>query len=349
MTVLATGGAGYIGSHVVVALLEAGRDVLIVDDFRNARRDVVARIARAAGGRRPRVVEADVADRERLARALAGETIEAVVHLAGLKSVAESSRRPLDYHRVNVAGTINVRELAGDVPFVFSSSASVYGAPWRCPVEEHDACRPTSVYGFTKYAAERALQAASASAGGSPLAILRYFNPAGAHPSAWIGEDPAGETHNLMPRIEQVAVGALHALVLHGSDYPTRDGTAIRDYVHVVDLAEAHVRALEALERRRASFVVNLGSERGHTVREIVAAFEAATGRRIAIVAGPRREGDVAELWASAARARTVLGWTARRTLVQMCEDALRWRCRREAPRAPERRRPAVAHAPATL
>ena len=152
-----------------------------------------------------------------------------------------------------------------------------------------------------------------------------------------------------MPRIEQVAVGELRSLVVHGSDYPTRDGTAIRDYVHVVDLAEAHVKALEALERRRASFVANLGSERGHTVREIVAAFEAATGRRIAVVRGPRREGDVAELWASAARARTLLGWAARRTLVQMCEDALRWRCRRgQAPEAP-RRQPAVARVPETL
>jgi UDP-glucose 4-epimerase len=349
MTVLATGGAGYIGSHVVVALLDAGRDVLIADDFSNARRDVVDRIAAAAGGRRPRVVEVDIADRAALRRELADEPIDAVIHLAGLKSVAESARAPLDYHRVNVAGTVYVREIAGDVPFVYSSSASVYGTPWRCPVEEHDPCAPVSVYGFTKYAAERALQAASAAAGGSPLAILRYFNPAGAHPSAWIGEDPTGATHNLMPRIEQVAVGALPSLTLHGCDYPTRDGTAIRDYVHVVDLAEAHVRALEALEARRTSFVVNLGSSRGHTVRELIAAFEAATGRRIAVVAGPRREGDVAELWAHAGRAADLLGWRARRSVVQMCEDALRWRHARAARLTEGPRRRAVAGEAMTL
>ena len=312
MSVLVTGGAGYVGSHVVVAMLDAGRDVLVADDFSRAAHDVIDRIEAAAQGRRPRVVEVDVTDKQALDDAIANEPVVAAIHLAG---------------GADVVGAINVREAVGDVPFVFSSSANVYGVPWRCPVEEHDACAPDSVQGVATVAAERALLAASA--GGSPLAILRYFHAAGAHPSGWIGPDPVADDSLLM-RLEQVATGDLPSIVLHGCDYPTRDGTAVRDYVHVVDIADAHVRALEALEARGGSFVVNLGTARGTTVREVVNAFEAAARRRITAVPGPRRAGDPAELWASPARARALLGWEARRTLLQACEDLLRWGRRRD-------------------
>jgi len=331
MGVLVTGGAGYVGSHVVVALLDAGRDVLIADDFSNARRDVVDRIAEAARGRRPRIVEVDVTDAGQLESALAGEPIDAVIHAAG---------------SVDVVGATNVRETVGEVPFVFSSSASVYGTPWRSPVEEHDACVPDTLDGVATFAAERALLAASD--GRSPLGILRYFHAAGAHPAGTIGrEADVGAT--LMSRLEQAALGEAPSVTLYGGDYPTRDGTAIRDYVHVADIADAHVLALGALEARAASFVLNLGSARGYTVREIVAAFEASVGRRLATVAGPRRDGDPPELWANAARAQGLLGWRPQRSIVQMCNDALRWR--RYAASGPflDGRRPTVVGSEAAM
>ena len=309
MSVLVTGGAGYVGSHVVAALLDAGRDVVIADDFRLGSRDALERIASATQGRRPRVLEVDVANEAHLERALKGERVDAVVQVASLLPAAASS----------------VRRATGDVPFVFSSSARVYGVPWRCPVEEHDACAPVTPEGIAAFESERVLQAASAAAGGSPLAILRYFHAAGAHASGWLGEEASGPAHDLMSRLELVAAGALPALVVHGCDYPTRDGTAVRDYVHVDDIAEAHVRALAVLEKGRPSFVVNLGSARGHTVREVVRAFETASGRRITVVPGSRRDGDVAELWAHG-HAAEILGWQPARSIVRMCEDTLRWR-----------------------
>ena len=331
MSVLVTGGAGFVGSHIVVALLDAGRDVLVADDFSNASRDGVERIEAAARGRRPRVVEVDVTDASELARALAGATVDAAIHAAG---------------SADLVGASNVRDAVGDVPFVFSSSASVYGTPWRCPVEEHDACAPETLDGVATFAAERALQ--SASLGRSPLGILRYFHAAGAHPSGTLGRE-VGDGSALMTRLERAALGEAPSVTLMGCDYPTRDGTAVRDYVHVADIADAHVRALEALEAGRGSFVLNLGSARGYTVREIVAAFEAAAGRRIPAVAGPRRPGDVAELWANASRAQALLGWRASRSLVQMCEDALRWGRRRASDPMARLRRAAVAGERATM
>jgi UDP-glucose 4-epimerase len=325
MTVLVTGGGGYIGSHVSVRLLAEGEDVLIVDDFSNCRRDVITRIAQVAG-RAPGVADADVVDLHALRRAVASVRLTGVVHLAGLKSVEESTRRPLDYYRVNVTGTLNVREVAGVAPFVFSSSATVYGAPTVSPVTEDAPLQPVNPYGFTKLVGERILQDASAAAGGSPLAVLRYFNPVGAHASGFIGEDPRGVPQNLMPRIEQVAVRPGAVLTIHGTDYPTRDGTAIRDYVHVEDLADAHWRALQAIRGSRSPLVVNLGTESGHTVLEIVSAFERATGRKIPLRHGPRRDGDVAAMWASSGRAGDLLGWRPTRSVERMCEDALRWR-----------------------
>lgn len=324
MTVLVTGGAGYIGSHVCVKLLQSGFDVLVAENFANSRRDVLDRVEQIAG-RRPRAVEVDVCNLPALVQAVESERLEGVIHLAGLKSVADSVRNPLLYYRANLLGTMNVREVAGDCPFVFSSSATVYGDASVLPVTENATMAPLNPYGFSKLAGERCLLDARLAAG-SPLAILRYFNPVGAHASGLIGDDPQGVPQNLMPIIERVAVGALPGLTIHGDDYATRDGTAIRDYVHVEDLAEAHVLALRASMTSGASFTVNLGSERGHSVREVVSAFELATGRTISCQVGPRRAGDAPELRASAHRAREMLGWEARRTLEQMCQDSLRWR-----------------------
>jgi UDP-glucose 4-epimerase len=332
MGVLVTGGAGYVGSHVVVALLDAGRDVLIADDFSNARRDVVDRIAEAARGRRPRIVEVDVTDAGQLESALAGEPIDAVIHAAG---------------SVDVVGATNVRETVGEVPFVFSSSASVSTAR-RGAVRSKSttrACRTRSTAWPPSRPSARSWRRATAR---SPLGILRYFHAAGAHPAGTIGrEADVGAT--LMSRLEQAALGEAPSVTLYGGDYPTRDGTAIRDYVHVADIADAHVLALGALEARAASFVLNLGSARGYTVREIVAAFEASVGRRLATVAGPRRDGDPPELWANAARAQGLLGWRPQRSIVQMCNDALRWR--RYAASGPflDGRRPTVVGSEAAM
>lgn len=325
MTILVTGGAGYIGSHVCVRLLEAAHDVLILDNFSNCRRDVVDRIA-AIAGRMPRLRDVDVRSRDGLAQALDGEKLEGVIHLAGLKAVADSVRAPLAYFHSNVTGTINVRDAVGACPFVFSSSATVYGAPAQCPVTEQTITQPTNPYGFTKLAGEQMLRFASMADGGSPLTILRYFNPAGAHGSGLIGDDPLGVPQNLMPMIERVAVGDSRELVIHGIDYPTRDGTAVRDYIHVEDLADAHIRALELQSSADPVQTFNLGSERGHTVLEVVNAFERATGNAVPWRAGPRRDGDVAELWAHGNAARSVLGWKPTRSLAQICQDSLRWR-----------------------
>jgi UDP-glucose 4-epimerase len=267
-----------------------------------------------------------VCDRTRVAHALDREKLDGVIHLAGLKAVADSVRAPLKYFEANLTGTINVRAAVGGCPFVFSSSATVYGAPAHCPVTEQTPTRPINPYGFTKLTGEQILKSASTADGNAPLTILRYFNPAGAHESGLIGDDPLGVPQNLMPMIERVAVGLCEELVIHGTDYSTRDGTAVRDYIHVQDLAEAHIRALEMPSATDPVRTLNLGSERGHTVLEVVSAFEHATGNAVRFRAGPRREGDVAELWASATAARSLLGWTAVRSLEQICQDSLRWR-----------------------
>ncbi len=323
MTILVTGGAGYIGSHICVRLLQAGHDVLVVDNFSNARRDVIDRIARIAGGR-PRVVDVDVCDRATLVQAVESERLTGVIHLAGRKAVGDSVRDPLGYYRTNLLATMNARDVAGDCPFVFSSSATVYGEPEVFPITEDAPTLPVNPYGFSKLAGERILIDASRAAS-SPLAILRYFNPVGAHASGLIGDDPRGTPQNLMPIMERVALGALPSLMIHGGDYPTRDGTAIRDYVHVEDLAHAHILALRACFASQP-VVVNIGSERGHSVLEMIHAFERATGRRIPFDIGPRRAGDTPVLLASAARARALLGWEATSALAQMCQDSMRWR-----------------------
>jgi UDP-glucose 4-epimerase len=326
MSIVVTGGLGYIGSHVCVKLIERGFDVVALDDFSNAQSDVPDRI-RAVTRSRLRVVRVNVNDRPALRQALSGVRIDGVVHLAGRKSVAESVRAPLLYYHTNIGGTVNVREAADGCPFVFSSSATVYGNPSRCPVHEHAPTAPVNPYGHSKLTAERVLTDAAAADSGSPTILLRYFNPVGAHPSGLIGDDPRGEPNNLMPRIERVAVGLDPVLTVHGTDYATRDGTAVRDYVHVDDIARAHVDALAW--RGPQPLVANLGSASGFTVMEVVAAFERATGKRLPLALGPRRDGDVAEIWADARHAREVLGWSATRTLEEACEDSLRWRTSR--------------------
>jgi len=331
LSILVTGGCGYVGSHVCVKLLEHGYDVLALDDFSNAQADVPARI-REVAKRDLDVVCADVNDRRALKRALAGRRLDGVIHLAGRKSVAESVRLPLSYYATNVGGTINVREAAGDCAFVFSSSATVYGRPTSCPLHEGTTTNPVNPYGHSKLMAEQVLLDAAAAGCTSPTILLRYFNPVGAHPSGLLGDDPRGEPNNLMPRIERVAVGIDAELVVHGDDYPTRDGTAVRDYVHIDDIAQAHVAALAY--RGPRPVVVNLGSATGSTVMEVVRAFERATGKRVPVRFGPRREGDVPELLADARRARDVLGWSVTRSLDDACVDALRWRrfqCARSA------------------
>lgn len=323
MTIVVTGGCGYIGSHVCVKLIEHGYDVLILDDFSNARADVPQRIGMITGCV-PHVLRVDVSDARAVRAALADVRVEGAIHLAGLKAVAESVRMPLAYYRANVSGTINVREAIGDATFVFSSSATVYGRPDRCPIDEEAPTAPVNPYGKSKLMAERVLLDAAAAAPGGSTVLLRYFNPVGAHSSGRIGDDPRGIPNNLMPSIERVAVGLEPALFVHGRDYDTRDGTAVRDYVHIEDIAEAHVRALDC--ERDEPLIVNLGSAAGATVLEVITAFERVTGRALPVRFGPRRDGDIPAMWADAGRARALLGWRAKRTLNDACTDALRWR-----------------------
>jgi UDP-glucose 4-epimerase len=329
MTILVTGGCGYIGSHVSVRLLQEGHDVRIIDNLSNARPDVAARIAEVSP-RAPSLKVADVTDRRALAEAVADIRIDGVVHLAGRKAVEESVFQPLTYYRTNVAGTLNVREVSRGRPFVFSSSATVYGVPAQCPIDEEAAIAPVNPYGASKAMAERMLlDAAHAPEGDRALTILRYFNPIGAHPSGRLGDDPLGMPKNLLPSLERVARGAVQTFTVHGRDYATRDGTAIRDYVHVVDLADAHAAALARTDRQ--TLILNLGSSQGFSVLEVVSAFERAAGLAVPLTFGPRRAGDVPVMWANAARARDVIDWQPRRTLDEACVDAWRWQLERRS------------------
>ena len=326
-SILVTGGAGYIGSHTCVELIGAGFQPVIVDNLSNAKREAVARIERIAG-RAPVFVEADVRDAAALARVFADHPIAAVIHFAGLKAVGESVARPLAYYDNNVNGTLvlvdamlraNVRRL------VFSSSATVYGDPHALPIREDFPVQTTNPYGASKAMIERVLTDVAASDPAWRVALLRYFNPVGAHESGLIGEDPAGVPNNLMPYVAQVAVGKLARLTIHGDDYPTRDGTGERDYIHVVDLAKGHLAALEHLDALDGAVPINLGTGRGSTVREMIAAFAAASGRTVDHVVGPRRPGDIASCYAEVGRASSLLGWRAELDLDRMCADVWRW------------------------
>jgi len=327
-TILVTGGLGYIGSHTCVELAGAGYDLAIVDNLSNAKRSVLERIHEQAAGRGVRFHHADVRDPSALQTIFSAHPIAAVVHFAGLKAVGTSVREPLLYYDHNVAGTLVLLQAMaarGVSRLVFSSSATVYGEPERLPLTEQHPLRPVNPYGRTKLIVEHLLADRSAAGDDFSYAALRYFNPVGAHPSGRMGEDPHGLPDNLLPYVAQVAVGKLPALRIFGNDYPTPDGTGIRDYVHVTDLARGHVAALEFLERRRRPITVNLGTGRGYSVLEAVKAFERASGKTILTEFVARRPGDVAACYADASLAAIELGWKARFDLDAMCSDAWRW------------------------
>jgi UDP-glucose 4-epimerase len=326
-SILVTGGAGYIGSHTCVELLAAGFTPVIVDNLSNSHAEAVKRIGRIAG-REPVFVEADVRDAQAMARVFAAQPIDAVIHFAGLKAVGESVARPLLYYDNNVHGTlvlVEAMQRAGVKRLVFSSSATVYGDPHALPIREDFPIQTTNPYGASKAMVERILTDVAAADPAWRIALLRYFNPVGAHDSGLIGEDPAGIPNNLMPYVAQVAVGKLQRLTIHGDDYATRDGTGERDYIHVVDLARGHLAALDHLDSFAGAEPINLGTGRGSTVREMVAAFQAASGKPIDFVVGPRRPGDIAQCYADPSLAATRLGWRAAFGLERMCVDSWRW------------------------
>ena len=325
--ILVTGGAGYIGSHTCVELLAAGHPVAVLDNFSNSSREVLARIE-ALAGQRVRLYEGDIRDAAVLDHALADSGARAVVHFAGLKAVGESVQQPLHYYDNNVVGTLRLLEAmgrAGVHSLVFSSSATVYGEPQVLPLTEDHPLSATNPYGRSKLVIEDMLRELHVADPTWRIAILRYFNPVGAHASGRIGEDPDGLPNNLMPFVSQVAVGRLPRLRVFGDDYPTPDGTGVRDYIHVVDLALGHLRALERIGELPGVTTLNLGTGRGYSVLEMVRAFEAASGRPVPFDIVARRPGDIAACWADPAHAERVLGWRAQRDLQAMCEDAWRW------------------------
>jgi len=326
-TVLVTGGAGYIGSHTVLLLLEAGHQVLVLDNLSNSSRDALERVATLTG-KQAQFVEGDIRDVALLDRLFKEHRIGSVIHFAGLKAVGESVARPLDYYDCNVTGSLRLLEAmerAGVRHLVFSSSATVYGDPASVPISEDFPLSATNPYGATKLHIEDMLRDLYRADPRWSLALLRYFNPAGAHESGRIGEDPNGEPSNLMPYIAQVAVGKREQLRVFGGDYDTADGTGVRDYIHVMDLAEGHLAALEALTGDGGLITTNLGTGRGYSVLEMVRAFAAASGREVSYQIVERRPGDVAACYADPAHAKKVLGWEARRGIEAMCVDHWRW------------------------
>lgn len=327
--ILVTGGAGFIGSHVCVELIEAGYLPVVVDNLCNSKPEALRRVA-AISGVAPVFYEVDINDREALAAVFAKHSIQAVMHFAGLKAVGESGQIPLTYYRNNVAGTLTLAEVMAEYgvwKLIFSSSATVYGDPVSVPIDETFATSATNPYGRSKLMVEEILRDLAAAPDNQwNISLLRYFNPVGAHESGQIGEDPAGIPNNLLPYVAQVAIGKLKELSVFGGDYDTLDGTGVRDYIHVVDLARGHVAALQGLEKTGAGCrAYNLGTGTGYSVLQIVAAFEAASGRKVAYRIAPRRPGDIAACYADAEKARRELGWQAGFDLSRMMQDAWRW------------------------
>lgn len=322
--VLVTGGAGFIGSHTSVELAEHGYEVVILDDFSNAHETVIDRI-RALTRKRVDLVRGSILDTN-LEDLLPGQ-FDSIVHFAALKSVSDSIEDPLTYHRINVGGTVNLLQFAhsrGIQKFVFSSSATVYGIPRKCPVDETAEVSPINPYGHTKLVCEQVLKDYAGANRAFKYAILRYFNPAGAHESALIGEAPSALPSNLFPALGDVVFGGKSPLRIFGDDYETRDGTGVRDYIHVMDLAEAHRMSLVALDQGQ-SFIVNVGTGLGYSVKEVVDAFEAASGVNVPVSIEKRRPGDAAEVYADCALSREVLGWSPGRGLTDMCESSVNW------------------------
>ncbi len=326
-TVLLTGAAGYIGSHTWLALAEAGFDVVGIDNFSNSSPQVLQRL-QTLMGKAPVFTEADVRDREALSAVFERHRPEAVVHFAAFKAVGESTQKPLDYYENNVGGLVSVSQTMASHEcrtLVFSSSATVYGQPESLPIKEDAALSASSPYGQTKLIGEQICRDLEVSDSRWRVAALRYFNPVGAHESGLIGEDPRGIPNNLMPYIAQVAVGRRPRLQVFGHDYPTHDGTGVRDYIHVVDLAEGHVAALRFLLREQRSVTVNLGTGSGYSVLDVVRAYERASGRPIPCDLVARRPGDVAACYADPSLAAERLGWRAQRGLDAMCRDSWQW------------------------
>ena len=327
MRILVTGGAGYIGSHTCVELLQAGYDVVVVDNLSNSKEEALRRVEEIAG-KRVEFQKVDLLDETGLGAVFARSPVEAVVHFAGLKAVGESVAQPLRYYHNNVTGTLvllKVMGVHGVKDIVFSSSCTVYGDPHKVPITEDFPLSTTNPYGHTKLIIEDILRDLYVADPSWNVALLRYFNPVGAHPSGRIGEDPNGIPNNLVPYIAQVAVGRLRQLSVFGGDYPTPDGTGVRDYIHVVDLAIGHIKALEKLRQKPGVVAYNLGTGKGCSVLEVVAAFERASGRKIPYQIVARRPGDVALTYADPSKANRELGWQARLGLDEMCADVWRW------------------------
>lgn len=327
MKVLVTGGAGYIGSHTCLELLLAGHQVVVIDNLVNSRAESLRRVEELAGGSLL-FHQVDLRDRDSLSSVFAANSFDAVIHFAGLKAVGESVTMPLAYYHNNITATVllaEVMEEHGVANLVFSSSATVYGDPHTVPITEDFPVGATNPYGRTKLMIEEILTDQHKAQPSWSVALLRYFNPVGAHESGRIGEDPRGIPNNLMPFIAQVAVGKLPELAVFGNDYPTVDGTGVRDYIHVVDLARGHLAALDALAGRPGVHTYNLGTGRGYSVLEMVAAFAKASGRPVPYRIADRRAGDIAVCYADPARAAASLGWRAERDLAAMCADTWHW------------------------
>jgi len=327
MKILVTGGAGYIGSHTCVVLAERGHELVIADNYCNSSPKVLDRLETITGQRFP-VCVVDLREREAVHAVFANAQFDAVIHFAALKAVGESCEKPLAYFDNNISGTIHLLQAmqdAGVRKLVFSSSATVYGDPAQIPVRENAPLQVTNPYGRTKLVMEQLISDLCTSDADFRAAILRYFNPVGAHPSGLIGEDPRDIPNNLMPYISQVAIGRREKLQVFGGDWPTVDGTGVRDYIHVMDLARAHADALEYLEREDQNLTVNLGTGQGSSVLQLIEAFARASGREIPYDIVSRRAGDVAEIWADPALAKQLLGWQAELDINAMCRDAWRW------------------------
>ena len=325
--VLVTGGAGYIGSHTAISLIESGHEIVVYDNFSNASMESIRRVEKITGKTIP-VVEGDICDEEALHQLFDTYPIDAVIHFAGLKAVGESVEQPLRYYDNNVGGTITlcrVMESHGCKSIIFSSSATVYGDPHSVPIKEDSPLSATNPYGRSKLMIEEMLQDLYISDNTWKIVLLRYFNPVGAHPSGLIGESPNDIPNNLMPYISQTAVGKRDLLQVFGGDYPTPDGTGVRDYIHVMDLAEGHLKALEHLDDFNKVMTINLGTGRGYSVLEMVKAFEQASDRKVPYKIVERRAGDIATCYADPGYAKEVLGWEASRGIEEMCQDAWRW------------------------
>lgn len=328
MSILVTGGAGFIGSHTCVELLDAGYEVVVVDNLYNASRKSMDRIEQITG-KKPTFYEADILDREALNKIFEKEQIESVIHFAGLKAVGESVAKPIEYYYNNIAGTLvlcDVMRKHNVKNIVFSSSATVYGDPAFIPItEECPKGKITNPYGQTKGMLEQVLEDIHVSDPEWNVILLRYFNPIGAHKSGLIGEDPKGIPNNLVPYVAQVAIGKLKCLGVFGDDYDTHDGTGVRDYIHVVDLAKGHVAAIKKLEEKKGVLIYNLGTGKGYSVLDVVHAFEKACGKKIPYEVKPRRPGDIATCYADPAKAKAELGWEAENGIVEMCADSWKW------------------------